>query len=43
MNTINNQVIFEMTEESDENSIFSIAMGAVNGTQITDETFNKYR
>lgn len=31
------QVIFEMTEESDENSIFSIAMGAVNGTQITDE------
>lgn len=26
-----------MTEESDENSIFSIAMGAVNGTQITDE------
>ena len=31
------QVIFEMTEESDENSIFSIAMGAVNGAQITDE------
>ena len=26
-----------MTEESDENSIFSIAMRAVNGTQITDE------
>lgn len=31
------EVIFEMTEESDENSIFSIAMGAVNNIQITDE------
>ncbi|CAM2077442.1 MAG: Laminarinase [uncultured Clostridium sp.] len=31
------KVIFEMTEESDENAIFSIAMGAVNNIQITEE------
>ena len=31
------EIIFDMTEESDSNSIFSISMGAVNNTQITEE------
>ncbi len=31
------KVIFDMTEESDENSIFTISMGAVNNIQITEE------
>ena len=31
------EIIFDMTEESDSNSIFSISMGAVNNNQITEE------
>ena len=33
----NYEVEFEMTEETDANSIFTISMGAVNGKQITDK------